>query len=80
MNEDNGRDEPFLVQKGVEIARKALEFGPVFDVFDEVDVGVIAPVASDADVQVGVEVIDARASHVVYILLHLVGSLSGEGG
>ena len=80
LNEDNGRNEPFLVQKGVEVAGKALEFGPVFDVFDEVDVGVVAPVASDADVEIWVEVIDTRASHVVHVLLHLVGSLSGEGG
>ena len=75
LDEDDRRDETLLVQEGVEVTRKALEFRPVFHAFDEIFVGVVAPAASDADVKVGVEILQVGIVVVVDVLLRLVASL-----
>ena len=77
LDQNDRRDETLLVQKRVEIARKALEFGPILDVFDEIDVGVVATVTSDADVVFRVEIIHSGASRVVDVLLLLQRILVG---
>lgn len=68
-----------LVQEWIEVARESLEFGPIFNVFDEINIGVISSITSDADVKIRIKVVNTGASNVVHVFLLFVGGLKVKG-